>query len=107
MYYKCCDTFGLVMIECGEFVEAPEPGVNLATLKYDILYIYIQVMIECGEFVEAPEPGVNLATLHSNAVCVTLFCLDALYDCLVLYIYIYIYIYVSIYICNTYALYMI
>ena len=46
----------------------------------------MQVMIECGEFVEPPEPGVDLAALRSNAICVTLFCLDPLYDCLVYYI---------------------
>ena len=39
-----------------------------------------QALMEVGEFEEDPEPEVDLGTLASNAVCVTLFCLDPALD---------------------------
>ena len=39
-----------------------------------------QALMEVGEFEEEEEPEVDLRTLTSNAVCVTLFCLDPTLD---------------------------
>jgi len=60
--------------------EAERKRIEEEELSKQIAEAEHQALMEVGEFEEDPEPEVDLNTLVSNAVCITLFCLDPSLD---------------------------
>jgi hypothetical protein len=56
--------------------EAERKRIQDEELAKQIAQAEQDALMEVGEFEEDPEPDVDLGSLESNAVCVTLFCLD-------------------------------